>query len=265
MKSGIYCFKNVIDGKKYIGQSVNVYKRHKEHIYGLKKDSHRNDYLQKAFNKYGENAFEFSILEICDIDMLDVRECSWINYYKTTESDFGYNLMGGGHNIHSLSHETKEKIRQSHLGEKNPFFGRKHTEETKKKIKESNLGKTRTEETKKKMSGENNPNYGKHFSEESKLKMRLAKVGKKRTPEHNEKLRLARIGYRPSESTKNKMRLWWENKKKSSSYKDFIEKKRQNFSGSKNPMYGKTISKETILKRNLTRERNKKLKDLVTN
>lgn len=60
--SGIYCIENLSNSKKYIGQSVNISDRWKKHISELNRGSHHNDYLQKAWNKYGKNEFKFYVL-----------------------------------------------------------------------------------------------------------------------------------------------------------------------------------------------------------
>lgn len=62
--SGIYTITNKETGKLYIGESLDIYRRwHKEHIPKLRKDLHYNKELQNDFNKYGEENFEFEILE----------------------------------------------------------------------------------------------------------------------------------------------------------------------------------------------------------
>lgn len=62
--SGIYTITNKVTGKLYIGESLDIYRRwHKEHISKLRKKQHYNKGLQNDFNKYGEENFEFEILE----------------------------------------------------------------------------------------------------------------------------------------------------------------------------------------------------------
>lgn len=79
IKSGIYYIENLINNKKYIGQSNNIKDRWRRHISELNKNKHHNDYLQKSWNKYGENNFMFEIIEYCSIENLDDREQYWIS------------------------------------------------------------------------------------------------------------------------------------------------------------------------------------------
>jgi hypothetical protein len=71
---GIYCIKNTINNKCYIGQSKNIYVRFQNHKHCLRKNKQSNPYLQEDFNKYGEESFLFEILEFCNIENLLERE-----------------------------------------------------------------------------------------------------------------------------------------------------------------------------------------------
>ena len=71
---GIYCIENIMDGKKYIGQSKNIYTRWYQHKLELNYNKHGNRYLQNAWNKYGENNFKFYIIEKCSEDELNEKE-----------------------------------------------------------------------------------------------------------------------------------------------------------------------------------------------
>jgi group I intron endonuclease len=64
-KSGIYCIKNILTKKKYIGSSIDCERRYLTHISRLRRNSHCNKHLQYSFNKYGEKVFKFSIIKTC--------------------------------------------------------------------------------------------------------------------------------------------------------------------------------------------------------
>lgn len=130
---GIYCIENLVNHKKYIGQSVDIEARWRYHKSELRRDIHGNDYLQKAWNKYGENNFQFYILEYCAIDVMDDREIYYIALYNATNRDYGYNLESGGNINKTLSDFTKCKISENHAdmsGENNPMYGVKMSEES---------------------------------------------------------------------------------------------------------------------------------------
>lgn len=63
--SGVYQIVNLVDGKSYIGSSVSIYERIKRHRNSLRNGNHDNPKLQNAWNKYGEDSFEFRILHLC--------------------------------------------------------------------------------------------------------------------------------------------------------------------------------------------------------
>lgn len=92
VNTGIYQILHKESGKRYIGSSKNIKNRLAEHKSGLRHSRHPNDYLQKAFNKYGEDAFEFKQIVECLQQDLELYEQLIIDGYKSNQRDFGYNL-----------------------------------------------------------------------------------------------------------------------------------------------------------------------------
>ena len=109
---GIYCIENSANGKKYIGQSTNIYGRWKSHKSELKHNRHYNIHLQNAWNKYSESSFIFSILKKCNVEELDYWEVYFIDLYDTYKN--GYNRdKGGFHQYKKIMSSTKEKMKNT--------------------------------------------------------------------------------------------------------------------------------------------------------
>lgn len=64
--SGVYEIRNTLNNKRYIGSSINIYRRWRDHKRMLNLSVHPNKHLQSAWNKYGEKHFVFKILETCE-------------------------------------------------------------------------------------------------------------------------------------------------------------------------------------------------------
>lgn len=182
----IYKTTNIVNNKIYIGQKKSPKFLGDSYLGSGKK-------LKIAISKYGRENFKVELLEeINCLEDMDVREIYWISFYRSTDRKIGYNISKGGN------------VNRTFVGENNPFYHKKHSEESRKKMSEHNsrwmLGKHHTEETKKKISeaekgkhikeetkeklkiaAKNNPNYGmrgKHVSEETKKKLSESKKGK---------------------------------------------------------------------------------------
>lgn len=97
---GIYKYENKINHKIYIGRSINITKRKWEHLHNPSPYS----YFDQELIKYGEDNFNFTVLEECSIDNLYAREQYWIQFYNSYKLDnplYGYNLTRGGEEYQS--------------------------------------------------------------------------------------------------------------------------------------------------------------------
>jgi group I intron endonuclease len=164
---GVYAITNIINNKKYIGQSIDIYVRWRNHKSALKHNRHNNEHLQSAWNTYGEENFIFEILAICDVDKIDDIEQYYIALFNCMNNAYGYNRESGGHNNRSLSEESRKKISDKHRGVK-------LTDEHKQKIGLAGKGRV--------------------LSEVSRDKIREAITGIKRSDETRERITNSRKG-----------------------------------------------------------------------
>ena len=79
-KSGIYMI--TCNSRTYVGSSKTLYDRLLEHRQKLLNNKHSNDFMQKAFNKYGINSFKYEILEFCSPESRILREKYYIDALK---------------------------------------------------------------------------------------------------------------------------------------------------------------------------------------
>lgn len=163
--SGVYEILCLVNNKSYIGSSVNLYKRWREHYNNLLNNRHSNQYLQNSFNKYGENQFVFSVLEYCEPENLIDREQYYIDKMDTVVPN-GFNMLprAGSRFGYSLSKETRDKISKSNKG-------RKLTESARKEMSRSRKGRKLSQATIDKISGKNHWLYGKHRSDTVKARI----------------------------------------------------------------------------------------------
>jgi len=113
MSSGIYQIKNIKNGSSYIGSAANLNNRWSVHKHSLRRNTHHSKYLQRSWNKYGEESFRFNVLMICERKDLIFYEQRAINVFKPK-----YNLsrIAGSTLGVSISKETREKISKSLTG-----------------------------------------------------------------------------------------------------------------------------------------------------
>lgn len=229
---GIYAIENILNGHRYVGSSVDVPKRVKAHFAELRRNKHHSQYLQHAWNKYGEDSFRWVFLLVCAKSELLIYEQELIDQWhpeynilptagsplghhhsKETKKKIGNALRNPPEELRKRwseihkgvypSAEARQKMSQAHMGNK-CAAGHRHTEEWKKQAS-------------RKFSGAGNPMYGVHLAskkkgipltEEQKKKISLARTGKKYGPRSKE------IGRKIAES----LRRFYANKKRTPSF-----------------------------------------------
>lgn len=151
----IYKITNIKNNKIYIGMTTNFNNRIKCHLKSLKNKNHKNKYLQEDFNNFNENDFNFEI--IIDIvgerkDASNLEEKITLEYIDNKYELYNINIGN------RLGEEVKKHFSDIYKGKGNPFYGKKHSEETINSIKEK---------CKAASLGSNNAKY-KYFSSEQK-------------------------------------------------------------------------------------------------
>ena len=112
---GIYEIKNIVNNKVYIGQSRNIHKRWNSHINELRNNKHHNYHLQQSWNKYGEENFQFSLLNVCEEHELNQLEAEHISLANAMDSDYGYNIRYVDEdNVYSFNEEGLRHLSEAH-------------------------------------------------------------------------------------------------------------------------------------------------------
>lgn len=146
------------NGKIYIG----ITSMKPENRWNNGRGYNKQPYFMSAIVKYGWGNFKHEIIYSgLTKEEAEQREKELISKYKSNNKNYGYNIENGGNSIGKMAEGTKLKISKRLKGvpkESPPWLGKHHTEETRKKLREIRVG-------------EKNPMYGKTMSVETKLKM----------------------------------------------------------------------------------------------
>lgn len=192
---GIYGFSGLVQTESfktpiYVGSAIDEkYRITQSHMHHIENKTHPNKPLLNYIYKYGlENIviFELEKAEPIKESLLKIEQ-KYIDYYGVAYKGEAFNILptAGSTLGRKLSEETIRKMKKkvcseetkrklsenakTWVGEKNPFYGKKHTDASKKIISEKLKGK---------MAGEKNPNYGKKHDEETRRKIGLASIGR---------------------------------------------------------------------------------------
>lgn len=153
---GVYFIKNLVNDKVYVGSSIDIFRRWKTHQRDLLNNKHHSLKLQRSFNKYGIDSFQYCLAESATNQKLASNcEQKWIIKLDAVTNGYNNNPIANNVGLMPKSEEHKRKIGLAHLG-------RKLSQKSKDKISQAMLGRI------------NGP-----CSEERKLKISESKLGKK--------------------------------------------------------------------------------------
>lgn len=203
-QSGIYIIRNTISGKVYVGSARHIEQRWKAHRRSLDANQHHSYKLQRAWNKYGESAFEWRTVElICEAELI-AREQHWIDETKAAAKGYNVCPVAGSTLGVKQTDATREKLRGRKASEETrrrmseAQKGRKHTAETRAKIGAIHRGKSVSEQTRQKLS-----EAQRNLSPEARERYSIA--AKNRSAEHQAKLTAAATGRRHTAEAKAKV------------------------------------------------------------
>lgn len=201
-KTGVYCIRNLKNGKRYIGSAAqDLLYRWQIHRSNLRAGRHVNVYLQRAWQKHGEEAFVFEVLECCPPGRCVAQEQFWIDQYDSANPRRGYNRNPTAGSMLGFRHTEASKQKISQVGK-----GRKHTDEAKRKIsaKMSDVmkgnkhfaGKTQTVATRRKIAEAVRKQWqDEDHRQDIAVKNRRNAVEQWQNPEYRERHRQAMIAW----------------------------------------------------------------------
>lgn len=190
--------------KVYIGQSVDINRRWRNHRESISCKSRRSK-LKSSFQKYGFDNHRFEVLQECLEEKLNELEKYYVDLFQTFNSKHGLNLKDGGR-AGKLSVESIAKMALSLTGKmKSEETKAKHrlyrpTEEQKRKISLAQIGRKLSQETKDKIAL---AHTGRKLSDERKIKCSLGRKGKP----HTEEFKAKRRAYRHTPEARAKISL----------------------------------------------------------
>jgi group I intron endonuclease len=134
MDFAVYEIRNKANDKRYVGSTIDLERRHGQHIKLLESNSHHSAKLQNAWNKYGANAFTFQLIANlpCKAEMLELEQFLLDEAELTAK---GYNINPVANNVGLLpkSEEHKRNIGRARLGKRNTLEARQRMSEAAKR------------------------------------------------------------------------------------------------------------------------------------
>lgn len=182
---------NTVTNQTYIGSSVNVPQRFRDHLKALCKGNHKNPHLQSSWNKYGENAFVMEHLIDCnDGDLAEIEQRFIDAYYSHDMPLYNVKPANESRAGFSLPEQTRLKMSLANIGQKRSsqtceniskaLTGRKLSPEHRAKVIAAKIGKPLSSAHRAALS---RAAMGKIISETQRIKISIANTGKKQSPE----------------------------------------------------------------------------------
>lgn len=184
---GVYLIRHIPTDRCYVGSSISIERRWREHRRLMKSGTHPSKHLMHAYRLYGPREFEFRVLEECDVSMEAIRierENHWI---QTLNPCFNVAPVAGSVLGLRRSKEVRARMSAAQKGRVSPLRGVPRPDHVRAAISASKKGRVMSPESIAKMAeslrGKVGPNKGKHLSAEVRAKISASKTGIPRDPE----------------------------------------------------------------------------------
>lgn len=201
--AGVYEIRNTLNNKVYVGSSVNVKRRLAAHRQHLRRGEHATAHLQASWDKYGEDAFAFKQLIVCDTKDVLFYEQRIMDGFRSNQKEFGYNkrLVVETCAGMKLTDEHKAKIAASvPRGESHQYYGKKLCDKAYQAAADLKRGKP--------------------MSDEQKAKISCALRGRKKHDGFGAKISAAKKGIKYTDEQKKNMTGYWLGKKQTKEWRE---------------------------------------------
>lgn len=136
--SAVYQIIDMDSGRRYVGSATNVRHRWGEHVRQLNAKIHCNRFMQRAWDKRGDDRLQFEILERCKKeDLLDVEQ----RFIDDTNPEMNLVRVAGSMFGYRFTEEQKKRLSDAHKGKRSGMKGKRHTEAAKHKNRIAHLGR----------------------------------------------------------------------------------------------------------------------------
>lgn len=222
---GVYKIECVPTGRYYVGSSCDIRKRKRRHLKDLRLGKHHNAFLQRVFDKYGEDSLVFKIkrTETAEDALLLEQHYLYKAMHDKRAMNIGVHASGGDTltnnprreeiiaqrtatiraKLDAMTSEEKKRLFGS-AGNTNGMYGKTHTVEARKKISEANTGQARNRGIRKSAEGRANIKAG-AIARASAEEYVNPFAGKSHTAEAKQRMGAANVGRRPTNARRVKI------------------------------------------------------------
>lgn len=201
----IYSITCQVDGRRYIGKTINSKSRFANHKSMMKRSScakSMNRHLWSAAQEHGVAAFTFEVIEgFTEVDEVHIamRELHWMGHFRSCDRGYGYNLRADSR-TKMVVHEETLCLYRNRVGQLNPNFGRRWTKEQKNHMSEIKKAHALSNP----LSQEVRANIGKKVSE------RFATMTNAQKKQFSENVAKSKLRYRFVQKHRNglPLRIW---------------------------------------------------------